>query len=352
MSGSGGKRRSLLVNAIESIGAPSVEQLAADGSAAQTADQGDDSASSSSRPSFLEKRGHALTEIGKTVKRLTIRIKPSECSIWPGNARDYELLDEKRLETLIESIKSENGNRIPVVIRRTPNAEKQYELITGTRRHWAISWLNQNHYPDIELLASLETLDDEGAFRLADIENREREDISPLERALNYKHALQEFYGGNVSQMSERMGIARPTLHSYLLLADLPAEIIPAFASPLDIQTRYANQLNPFLRDDAKRAKLLSAATALADEQAFRLSNDDLPIGGVDVMKRLIAAASVKASDRPKGEFRVGNVVVGKISDTARGLTVTIRPGEWSEDDILSALAVVISNAKCIKKPQ
>src|SRR3546814_17376597 len=73
------------------------------------------------------------------VKRPTIRLKPIECSIWPGNARDYSLLDEHRLRSLIDSILAEGGNRIPAVVRRTPGAATPYELIIGTRRHWAIA---------------------------------------------------------------------------------------------------------------------------------------------------------------------------------------------------------------------
>ncbi|MFX7098653.1 ParB N-terminal domain-containing protein, partial [Acinetobacter baumannii] len=87
-------------------------------------------------------------------------------SIWPGNARDYALLTEDRVRSLIDSIQAENGNRIPVVVRRVKNAALEYELVIGTRRHWAISWLNANHYPDIELVAIIEDLDDEAAFRL------------------------------------------------------------------------------------------------------------------------------------------------------------------------------------------
>ena len=142
------------------------------------------------RPNFTNKRLEAFGEAARIVKRPTIRLKPAECSIWPGNARDYSMLDEFRLRSLIDSILAEGGNRVPAVVRRTPGGPLPYELVTGTRRHWAISWLNTNHYPDIDLIAIIEDLDDEAAFRLADIENREREDISDLERGLNYKACL------------------------------------------------------------------------------------------------------------------------------------------------------------------
>ena len=155
-----------------------------------------DAAGATASRNFTTRRLEGFTEAARMVKRPTIRLKPAECSIWPGNARDYEQLTEPRLRSLIESIQAENGNRIPVVVRRKQQGELQYELIIGTRRHWAVAWLNANHYPDIELVAIIEDLDDEAAFRLADIENREREDISDLERGLNYKAAVDTYYDG------------------------------------------------------------------------------------------------------------------------------------------------------------
>ena len=112
-----------------------------------------DAAGATASRNFTTRRLEGFTEAARMVKRPTIRLKPAECSIWPGNARDYEQLTEPRLRSLIESIQAENGNRIPVVVRRKQQGELQYELIIGTRRHWAVAWLNANHYPDIELVA-------------------------------------------------------------------------------------------------------------------------------------------------------------------------------------------------------
>src|SRR3546814_8963750 len=84
------------------------------------------------------------------------------CSSDLGNARDYAALSYDRCASLIESIREEGTNREPVVVRRTPNAEQPYELIVGTRRHFSISWLHANNHSEIELVARIETLDDEG----------------------------------------------------------------------------------------------------------------------------------------------------------------------------------------------
>ena len=105
MSSAGGRRRSLLANAIESIGTTPPPTRAADGPVAGDHADREKPAEEPATPSFLERRGVAFDEITRTVKRLTIRLKPSECSIWPGNARDYAALSYDRCASLIESIR-------------------------------------------------------------------------------------------------------------------------------------------------------------------------------------------------------------------------------------------------------
>ena len=201
-----------------------------------------DAAGATASRNFTTRRLEGFTEAARMVKRPTIRLKPAECSIWPGNARDYEQLTEPRLRSLIESIQAENGNRIPVVVRRKQQGELQYELIIGTRRHWAVAWLNANHYPDIELVAIIEDLDDEAAFRLADIENREREDISDLERGLNYKAAVDTYYDGLQARLAERVKISKSTLARYIgLLARIFVAAWLLVAVQLWIALRFAS---------------------------------------------------------------------------------------------------------------
>lgn len=304
------------------------------------------------RPSFTSKRLEGFGEAARMVKRPTIRLKPAECSIWPGNARDYARLSEERVRSLIDSIQAENGNRIPVVVRRTPNAPLDYELVIGTRRHWAISWLNANHYPDIELVAIIEDLDDEAAFRLADIENREREDISDLERGLNYKAAVDTYYEGVQSRMADRVKLSKSTLARYIGLTGIPPAIVSAFNSPMDLQVRHGDKLIPPLRIPALRAKMEDAAKLIAAEQSFRQSGDEEPISGSDVVARLVKATTARPGRSQKAVIEIKGGVLGQIDrDRARGLTITLNPTDLPVDDILEALRPLIQHAKILKKP-
>ena len=303
------------------------------------------------RPTFTNKRLEAFGEAARIVKRPTIRLKPSECSIWPGNARDYALLTRDRVGSLIDSILAENGNRIPAVVRRTPGGPLPYELIIGTRRHWAISWLNSNHYPDIDLVAIIEDIDDEAAFRLADIENREREDISDLERGQNYKAAVDAYYDGVQSRMAERVKLSKTMLARYIGLTELTQTIVSAFSSSMDIQVRHADKLLPLLRTPALRPKMEEAAKLVAAEQSFRQSGDEEPISGSEVVARLLKATIPRQGRAQKTSIDVDGTTIGQVEkDRSRGLTITINPTGLSADAILEALRPLIANAKILKK--
>lgn len=358
----GGKRRSLLTSAIESLGAtPPVTAPAAPDIDDQTADidlpeEGD---TPLTHPSFLARRAQSLGEVSRTIKRPTIRLKPGECTIWPGNARNYADLSFERCETLINSIREEGRNREAVVVRRTPDGPLPYELLVGTRRHWSVSWLHANNHSEVEFIARIETLDDEGAFRLADIENREREDVTDLERARNYLHAVDAYYGGVRSRMADRLAIPQTTLYNFIRLGELSDEVIAAFPGSASVKAVHANKLAPHWKIDLERERILSEAAAIAAEQVERRANGETPIDAAKVCDRLVAAAknhkrSKKADAKgPPPLFSSDGDLLGHIvSDTPKkGITITINPSEpVSVEAILTALRPAIEAAKFAKK--
>ena len=146
--------------------------------------------------------------------------------------------------------------------------EHDWEVICGARRHWTVSWMRAHHQPDFRFLVEPRELTDEEAFRLADLENRSRRDLSDYERARDYARAVERYYGGSQQQMAERLEVSRSWLSRYLELARLPAEIVAAFASPHAIGISHAAILAPLLRADDQRDRIVAEARRLAAEQA------------------------------------------------------------------------------------
>ena len=153
--------------------------------------------------------------------------------MWEGHNRAYGLLTPENCRDLIDSIRAQGRQEFPAIVRRREGQGEgpRYEVICGARRHFAISWLRANTYPQFRYLIELRDLTDEEAFRLADLENRDREDLSDYERARDYARALKLYYGGKQKAMAARLEVSEAWLSRYLNLAKLPEAVVAAFPS-------------------------------------------------------------------------------------------------------------------------
>lgn len=135
----------------------------------------------------------------------------------PNPNQPRRALDEAALEGLAGSIRS-SGLLQPILVRRT--GEGNYELVAGERRLRAAKLAGLNRVP-----AVVRELSDADAFQAALIENLQREDLSPLERAAAYQHFIDNFHS-TVEALAERLGESRANISNYLRLLRLPAEIL------------------------------------------------------------------------------------------------------------------------------
>lgn len=246
------------------------------------------------RPTTLLSRESALarTQSGEVRQVTQLLLDPARVRVWAGNARLYARLSEENCRELIDSLIAEGGQKVPAVVRRIEDdPDHDYEVIAGTRRHWSIQWLRGHSYPEMRFLAHVATLDDEAAFRLADIENRARRDISDIERARNYATALATHYDGRQKRMAERLRVSEGWLSKMLRVAALPDELLAAFAGLEDIRLKPAYGLVQALSDKGSARRILGRARDLAAEQKARRAQGRPPLGGNEVLRDLLAAA-------------------------------------------------------------
>jgi ParB family chromosome partitioning protein len=242
------------------------------------------------------KRSTALAEqsSGFRQEKVLRSVQPESCIMWEGHNRAYDLLTEENCRDLIDGILSQGQQEFPAIVRRIaePKTSATWEVICGARRHFAISWLRANNYPQFRYLIEERELTDEEAFRLADIENRDREDISDYERAKDYLHAVGAYYQGNQSMMAERLQVSPGWLSRYLGLARLEGAVVAAFASIRDLKELHARILKPLMASAEARSAVLAEADALAAEQAAARAGQGAAIPAAQVMARLKAAAT------------------------------------------------------------
>ncbi|MCW9023082.1 MAG: ParB/RepB/Spo0J family partition protein [Gammaproteobacteria bacterium] len=198
---------------------------------------------------------------GERVKKVQYRVETSQCRLWERHNRRFDLLNEHRCADLIEGFKSMGKQEFPAIVRRVDGDPKHgYEIICGARRFWTAGYLGW------KLLVEVRDLTDEEAFRLSDVENRDRDDISDYERALDYKTALHAYYD-NQGQMAERMDVSQDWLSRFLALADLPVEIVSAYRDVTEIKVRHVRELSKALKTAKLRKALIAKAKELHDKK-------------------------------------------------------------------------------------
>ncbi|WP_150291497.1 ParB/RepB/Spo0J family partition protein [Sphingobium estronivorans] len=299
--------------------------------------------------SRLDQRLACFADHG-TGSRSAISIQPGECSVWDGNPRDQPGLTADSCRSLIESIASEGGNRIPVLVRlNPPGSDRPYQLLVGSRRRFAVDWLNHHGRPDMRLSALVVDLSDEEAFRLADIENRERADISELDRARSYQAAVDRFYGGVQSRMAEALNLSNSQLSRLLALAQLPEEVVNAFATKDELKVRYSELLTPLLRRPEQRGRMIAEARLIGEQQQTLALQGERMIPPATVLARLREAATPQSPEEARDiAIIAGGARIGRAkASRSGGLTVDLSIAEDTDlDEVLARLRETIVAAR------
>ncbi|MDB5686571.1 MAG: parB-like partition protein [Rhizorhabdus sp.] len=299
--------------------------------------------------SRLDQRLAGFVAQGTSGQREAMKIQPGQCAVWDGNPRDQPGLTPENCRTLIESIAAEGGNRIPVLVRlHGTDPDTPYELLVGSRRRFAVDWLNRNGRPEIRLYALIVDLTDEEAFRLADIENRERADITDLDRARSYQTAVDRFYGGVQSRMAEALTLSNSQLSRLISLALLPDAVVEAFGAKEDIRVRHSEVLTPLLKRIDERHRLIEAATAIAGEQRSLAKRHERAIPPATVLARLRSAARPAAEDQVAGAIVANGTRIGRVKPLKAGafaIELSLGP-DVDLDDALAAMREAIEQAR------
>jgi len=144
--------------------------------------------------------------------------RPSEVPLSHLRANPFQprqAMDAQELSGLVESIRR-HGVLQPIVVRPSVGG---YEVVAGERRWRAAEAAGLSSIPAI-----VRSLTDQEALELALVENLQREDLNPIERARAYRRLMQEF-GLTQEQIADRMGKSQPSVANALRLLHLPLQV-------------------------------------------------------------------------------------------------------------------------------
>lgn len=136
--------------------------------------------------------------------------------IEPNRNQPRRVFDEEAIEELSESIK-EYGLLQPIIVSKKDN---YYEIIAGERRWRACKRAGLTEIPVI-----IKEDDERRNREISLIENIQREDLNPIEKAMGIKNLMEE-YGLTQQEVSDVLGKARSSIANTVRILNLDERVI------------------------------------------------------------------------------------------------------------------------------
>jgi len=219
----------------------------------------------------------------------------------PNPHQPRQAMKAEDLEHLKGSIR-EHGVLQPIIVRRSG---ERYQIIAGERRFRAAQGVGLVEVPVVVRDAT-----DEEMLELALVENLQREDLDPIEKATSFKAYLGRA-GKTQEYAAARLGLDRSTIANMIRLLELPEAVQQMVRAGL-VAMGHARAI--LSMTDAKRQ------TALAE----RVAREGLSVRQVERM------ASAQAPSRRKGKAQPKAVHLRDLEARLRealGTKVTIEEG-------------------------
>ncbi|WP_231956517.1 ParB/RepB/Spo0J family partition protein [Posidoniimonas polymericola] len=208
--------------------------------------------------------------------------------IKPNPHQPRKHFDEVEIADLADSIR-EHGVLQPLVVRQI---DDRFELIAGERRLRAAQAASWQRVP-----VQLKQVTDQQMAEIAIVENVQRKDLGPLEKAASFHKYLQD-YGCTQEDLAKRIHIDRSTIANLIRLLELP-EQVKQMISAGELTQGHARALLPLGEVDQqvemakriKRESLSVRATEQAIQELNRGEDDLLRVVGEDGVSRKPTAA-------------------------------------------------------------
>ena len=251
----------------------------------------------------------------------------AEGLIDPNPWQPRSVVNDTDLAELANSLR-EHGLVQPIVVRAHGD---RYQLIAGQRRLFAARRLGWGSVP-VRVLE----VDDRQMSEIAIVENLQRRDLDPLEKAASFKHYLAA-WGGTQDELAKRLSIDRSTVANLIRLLDLPEAVQKRLRSGA-ISMGHARALLP-LGDEEEQARL-----------ADRIASDGLSVRAIEAEVAEILRAEDLAEDELADEGDRQSVAGGTV--TTASTAAKRKPGRPStkrssqtvavENDLRRALGVKV----------
>jgi len=237
-------------------------------------------------------------------------------SLEPNRHQPRQKFDEAALKRLADSIASE-GIMQPIIARPSIIERGRYEIVAGERRWRAAQIAGLTSVPVI-----IRELNDRQIAEWALIENLQREDLNPIERAEAFARLIEQF-GLSHEEAGKRVGIDRSSITNHLRMLGL------------------LDPVKQFIREgliSMGQARALVGLSDIAQQQllAERAVRQGLSVREVEVaVRKMNAGEPVKQKQSPKAKAAYIQDLEKQIGEQL-GTKASIRAGRKKGSGTLS----------------
>ena len=264
--------------------------------------------------------------------------------VLPNRFQPRIKFDEDSINELALSIKK-YGVIQPIVVRKIGN---KYEIIAGERRYKASVIAGKNTIPAI-----VSDLTDKDSVEIALIENVQREDLTPIEKAISYKKILDMGYI-NQEELAIKVGKSQSAIANTLRLLNLCEEAQEALLEN-KISERHARSLLK-IKDESKQILMLNKiinerlTVRKTDEEIEKMFNENnnsfsnsTEFNGIPTTLQNDEIVSIPDNNfvNPVNNNLPGFMNIDKIENEAKDINIPNAKPEVNMDQLLNPTGTV-----------
>ena len=277
---------------------------------------------------------------GRTLPQLEreniFSVDPKRVRPWQFHNRADSWYTRERCQDLIDSI-ARDEQQVPAVARKlTGDPDYDYELIYGMRRRYACEVLGK------KLKVRVIDADDTRAAVLMHIENADRQDITPMERALSFQSQIDARVFATQEALSEAIGLSKGQVAKMLKAAQLVrhATIGALFPDKSAVPIEQSYKLATLMDRPGAKEVVLKAAQNLKKGDKEREPSA--------VLKTLIESLDRSKKFEPvQKHYNVGASRRVIVTRNARGKVTLAFPQGLKgvdKDDVLAAVEQIVKD--------
>jgi ParB family transcriptional regulator, chromosome partitioning protein len=264
-------------------------------------------------------------------------VDPKRARGWKYHNRSSVWYTKDRCQDLIDSI-AKDGQQEPALARKLINdPSADYEIIYGMRRRFACEFLN------LKLKLRVVDVDDTRAAVLMHIENADREDITPMERAISFRIQMEEKLFSTQDALADAVGLSKAQVAKMLKAAQLlrHATLGGLFTDYSTVPVEQAYKLSTLMDRPGARDVIMQAAQNLARKR------EEGSRSAAETLRILITSLDRSKKFEPlQKHFNLGPSKRVTVTRNPRGkVTLAFPQGSIqasAKDEILAAVAQIV----------